>query len=71
MAYTPDVSPYLHATWIPRYLTGDKSCLWACWFKANKQGYDRMPSRLRRGALDDGAHRPAEQADRGPRRAGL
>ena len=37
-------SPYLHATWIPRYLTGDKSCLWACWFKANKQGYDRMPS---------------------------
>ena len=19
-------NPYLHATWIPRYLTGDKSC---------------------------------------------
>ena len=37
-------SPYLHATWIPRYLTGDKSCLWACWFKANYQGYDKMPS---------------------------
>ena len=37
-------NPYLHATWIPRYLTGDKSCLWACWFKANYQGYDRMPS---------------------------
>ena len=37
-------SPYLHATWISRYLTGDKSCLWACWFKANYQGYDRMPS---------------------------
>ena len=37
-------NPYLHATWIPRYLTGDKSCLWACWFKANYQGFDRMPS---------------------------
>ena len=37
-------NPYLHATWIPRYLTGDNLCLWACWFKANYQGYDRMPS---------------------------
>ena len=37
-------TPYLHATWIPRYLTGDKLCLWACWFKANFQGYDKMPS---------------------------
>ncbi len=43
MAY-PRTNPYLHATWIPRYLTGDKSCLWACWFKANYQAFDRMPS---------------------------
>ena len=43
MAYARS-NPYLHATWIPRYLTGDKSCLWACWFKANYQGFDRMPS---------------------------
>ena len=43
MAYARRNS-YLHATWLPRYLTGDKSCLWACWFKANYQGYDRMPS---------------------------
>ena len=43
MAYARS-KPYLHATWIPRYLTGDKSCLWACWFKANYQGFDRMPS---------------------------
>ena len=40
----PRTSTYLYATWISRYLTGDKSCLWACWFKANYQGYDRMPS---------------------------
>ena len=43
MAYLR-TNPYLHATWIPRYLTGDKSCLWACWFKANYQAFDRMPS---------------------------
>ena len=40
----PRANTYLHVTWISRYLTGDKSCLWSCWFKANYQGYDRMPS---------------------------
>ena len=40
----PRTSPYLYATWIPRYLVGDKSCLWACWFKANSQNYAKMPS---------------------------
>ena len=40
----PRTSTYLYATWISRYLTGDKSCLWACWFKGNYRGYDRMPS---------------------------
>ena len=37
-------SPYMYVTWIPRYLTGDKSCLYAAWFKANHQGYAKMPS---------------------------
>ena len=40
----PRTNTYLYVTWIPRYLTGDKSCLWACWFKANHQGYAKMPS---------------------------
>ena len=40
----PRTSTYLYATWISRYLTGDKSCLWACWFKGNYQGFPRMPS---------------------------
>ena len=40
----PRPSPYLYATWIPRYLVGDKSCLWACWFKANFRDYAKMPS---------------------------
>ena len=40
----PRNKPYLHATWISRYLTGDKSCLWATWFKANYQGYLKSPS---------------------------
>ena len=41
---TPRTSPYMYVTWIPRYLTGEKSCLYAAWFKANHQGYAKMPS---------------------------
>ena len=40
----PRTNTYLYVTWIPRYLTGDKSCLFAAWFKANHQGYAKMPS---------------------------
>ena len=40
----PRTNPYLYVTWIPRYLTGDKSCLFAAWFKANHQNYKKMPS---------------------------
>ena len=32
-------SPYLHVTWIAKYLVGEKNCLWAAWFKSNHQGY--------------------------------
>ena len=39
----PRTNPYLYVTWIPRYLTCDKSCLYAAWFKANHQGYVKMP----------------------------
>ena len=41
---SPRTSPYLYVTWIPRYLTGEKSCLFAAWFKANFQNYAKMPS---------------------------
>ena len=41
---SPRTSPYLYATWIPRYLTDEKNCLYAAWFKANHQGYAKMPS---------------------------
>ena len=37
-------NPYMYVTWIPRYLTGEKSCLWAAWFKANFQNYEKRPS---------------------------
>ena len=37
-------SPYMYATWPTKYLTGEKSCLWACWFKAHHQGYEKAPS---------------------------
>ena len=41
---SPRTSTYVYVTWIPRYLTGDKSCIFAAWFKANHQGYAKMPS---------------------------
>ena len=31
----PRSAPFLYLTWIPRYLTGEKSCLYAAWFNAN------------------------------------
>ena len=37
-------NPYLHASWLSKALVGDKSCLWAYWFKANNQGYAKAPS---------------------------
>ena len=40
----PRTNPYLYVTWIPRYLTGEKSCLYAAWFKANYRDYQKMPS---------------------------
>ena len=40
----PRTAPYIPVTGISRYLTGDKSCIFAAWFKANHQGYKKMPS---------------------------
>ena len=36
--------PYIWATWLPRLLTGERSCEWAIWFKARHQGWNRKPS---------------------------
>ena len=35
---------YIYVTSISRYLTGEKSCTWACWFKGNFQGFEKMSS---------------------------
>ena len=43
MTVTRD-KPYMSVTWIPKFLVGDRSCIWACWFKAQHQDYERMPS---------------------------
>ena len=40
----PRTNPYQYVIWIPRYLTGEKSCLWAPWFKVNFQNYEKVPS---------------------------
>ena len=38
--------PYLWVTWLPRLLSGESSCEWAAWFKAQHEGWSwsRMPS---------------------------
>ena len=43
MTVTRD-KPYMSVTWIPKFLVGDQSCIWACWFKTHHQGYERVPS---------------------------
>lgn len=37
-------NPYIHVTWVAKALVGDRSCLWATWFKANHEHYARVPS---------------------------
>lgn len=36
--------PYIWATWLSRLLTGENSCEWAIWFKANYQDWTKQPS---------------------------
>ena len=36
--------PYIWATWLPRLLTGERSCEWAIWFKARHQGWAKARS---------------------------
>ena len=36
--------PYIWATWLTRLLTGENSCEWAAWFKANYQDWTKPPS---------------------------
>ena len=32
-------SPYIWVTWISRLLTGDSSCEWSSWFRANHESW--------------------------------
>ena len=36
--------PYIWTTWLPRLLTGENSCEWAVWFKAQHRDWTRMRS---------------------------
>ena len=40
----PARPPYIWATWLPRLLTGEKSCEWTAWFKAHHRNWTRTPS---------------------------
>ena len=46
MAQFRATGPYVWVTWLPRMLSGDSSCEWASWFKAQHEGWSwsRMPS---------------------------
>ena len=36
--------PYIWTTWLPRLFTGENSCEWAAWFRAQFQDWTRQPS---------------------------
>ena len=46
MAQPRATGPYVWVTWLPRLLSGESSCEWASWFKAQHEGdsWARMPS---------------------------
>ena len=46
MAQLRNDGPYIWVTWLPGLLTGERSCEWASWFKAQHYGnsWARMPS---------------------------
>ena len=46
MAIPRNNGPYVWVTWLPRLLSGESSCEWASWFKAQHEGdsWARMPS---------------------------
>ena len=46
MAQPRATGPYVWVTWLPRLLSGESSCEWASWFKAQHEGWSwsRMPS---------------------------
>ena len=46
MAQLRATGPYIWVTWLPRLLSGESSCEWAAWFKAQHEGssWTRAPS---------------------------
>ena len=46
MAQLRNGGPYIWVTWLPRLLSGESSCEWVSWFKAQYDGdsWSRMPS---------------------------
>ena len=46
MAQLRATGPYIWVTWLPRLLSGESSCEWAAWFKAQHEGssWARTPS---------------------------
>ena len=51
MAQLRATGPYVWVAWLPRLLSGESSCEWASWFKAQHEGdsWVRMPSDFEQG----------------------
>jgi hypothetical protein len=36
--------PYVWVTWLSKVMAGEQACVWASWFKAHYQGFDKVES---------------------------
>ena len=37
-------SPYIWVTWLSKVMAGEQACLWASWFKAHHQNFEKADS---------------------------
>ena len=40
----PRTSPYIWVTWVTKLISGEESCKYKLWFRANNRGYSKVPS---------------------------
>jgi hypothetical protein len=44
MMIEPRANPLVRVTWLREIMAGTNRCVWASWFKAHFQNYDKVPS---------------------------
>ena len=73
MAQLRATGPYIWVTWLPRLLSGEGSCEWAAWFKAQHEGssWARTPSNFDQAGWLMDHTAPAERTAGGLGETGL